>query len=231
VRPGPLAPCSQTFDRAEQTRTGRGKGSGVPALPLLTISVCKGRGFLGLMRHQSRLVSHRREKRLRSSSTPAEKRLWSGLRSLSFKFRRQHRIGSVIVDFYCPEVRLALEVDGSVHSGETAVLHDFERDQRLRALGIRVLHFRNEHVLSNIAEVLSRIEDVCLRRSVPHSPCIPSPRGRPLHAAARPAPRGEGTDPANSFTICGLPAPPRSGVIRRENQDPPDGQTEIPART
>ncbi len=120
------------------------------------------RGILGSVRRQSRLVSHEREKRLRSDATLAEKRLWPGLRSVSFKFRRQHRIGKLIVDFYCPEVRLAIEVDGSVHSDETAMLRDFERGERLRALGIRVLHFRNEHVLANLGEVVSRIEEVCL---------------------------------------------------------------------
>jgi very-short-patch-repair endonuclease len=127
-----------------------------------TAASSNGRGILGFVRFQSRLVSHRREKRLRSQPTLAEARLWSGLRSLSFKFRRQHPVGRLVVDFYYPEVRLAVEVDGSVHSGETGMLHDFERDQKLRALGIHVLHVRNEHVLANLAEVVARIEEVCL---------------------------------------------------------------------
>ncbi len=88
--------------------------------------------------------------------------MWPALRTLTFKFRRQHRLGRRIVDFYCPEVRLAIEVDGSVHSGEEAMLRDLERDEELRALGVNVIHFRNEHVFANISEVLARIEDICL---------------------------------------------------------------------
>ena len=79
----------------------------------------------------------------------------------SFKFRRQHRIDRFIVDFYCAEVKLAIEVDGSIHRGEDAEFRDWERDEQLRALGIQVMRFPNEHVLDNLGEVVRRIEEVC----------------------------------------------------------------------
>ncbi len=114
------------------------------------------------MRHQSWLVSCGREKGLRSNPTLAEKRLWSGLRALSFKFRRPRRLGRRIVDYYGPEARLAVEVDGTVHSGEAATLRDRERDEEIRALGVEIIHFRNEQVFGNINEVLEQIEEICL---------------------------------------------------------------------
>ncbi len=131
------------------------KGSG--ELRTLDAEVSSGR-----MRYQARPQPRGREKWLRAHATNAEKTLWSALRMLSFKFRRQHRIGSFIVDFYCPEVRLAVEVDGGVHSHETAAMRDCERDKTLRRLGIHVLRFRNDEVFCGIAAVVRCIEDVCL---------------------------------------------------------------------
>ena len=114
------------------------------------------------MRYQPRGGSHGLDRYLRRNATFAEKRLWSGLRNLkSFKFRRQHRIARFVVDFYCAEVNLAIEVDGSAHFGEAARTRDYEREARLRALGIHILRFRNEHVLCDLGEVVRRIEEVC----------------------------------------------------------------------
>ena len=115
------------------------------------------------MRYQPRGVSHGRDRYLRRNPTFAEKRLWYGLRHLkSFKFRRQHRIGRFVADFYCAEVKLAIEVDGSAHSGEAARMRDYDRDARLREMGIRVFRVRNEHVDCDLGEVVRRIEEVCL---------------------------------------------------------------------
>jgi very-short-patch-repair endonuclease len=114
------------------------------------------------MRYQDRANSHQRERKLRSAATRAEKRLWFGLRTLkSFKFRRQHRINRFIVDFYCASVKLAVEVDGSAHNGEDAEQRDWERDEQLRALGIRILRVRNEHVIDRLGEVVRKIEETC----------------------------------------------------------------------
>src|SRR5262249_52941099 len=100
------------------------------------------------MRFQPRNLSHERERRLRRESTYAEQQLWRGLRRLrTFKFRRQHRIQNFAVDFYCPEVQLVVEVDGSAHEGENARVRDWERDAALRKLGLHVLHIRNELVI------------------------------------------------------------------------------------
>jgi len=76
-----------------------------------------------------------------------------------WKFRRQHVVAGYIVDFYCPELRLAIEVDGAVH--RTQVAEDHRRDEALARLGTRVLRLRNAEVLERLDEVIARIAVAC----------------------------------------------------------------------
>jgi very-short-patch-repair endonuclease len=95
----------------------------------------------------------------RSEPTPAEARLWERLRRNQLcdaGFRRQHPIGSFILDFYCPAHRLAVEVDGAIHDQQAE--YDQARTDSLAAHGIRVIRFRNEEVLDDLPDVLQRIE-------------------------------------------------------------------------
>jgi len=107
--------------------------------------------------YHPKLVARARE--LRKSMTPAEKRLWLYLRQLPCRVLRQHPIGRYIVDFYVPQHRLVIEVDGDTHSEAAQQRYDAERTRRLEALGLRVLRFTNAEVLGNIDgvwEVLCR---------------------------------------------------------------------------
>ena len=95
-------------------------------------------------------------KKLRSSMTPAEVHVWRHLRSKQFdglKFRRQVSIGRYIVDFYCPKVKLVLEVDGDVHLSHEATEHDKERDEYLISLGLKVVRVTNSEVMGNMEGV------------------------------------------------------------------------------
>lgn len=97
------------------------------------------------------------KRRLRSTMTPAEIRLWSALRLRQFhglKFRRQHGIGRYIVDFYCSERALAIEVDGDSHAEFARRVADQERDAYFRSLGLQVLRYTNTEVLENLEGVL-----------------------------------------------------------------------------
>lgn len=89
------------------------------------------------------LINFARE--MRSEPTHAEARLWRLLRRKQlggFRFRRQHAIRGYILDFYCPEAKLAIELDGGQHAeDDERVAHDDRRDQFLVAAGIRVLRF------------------------------------------------------------------------------------------
>jgi very-short-patch-repair endonuclease len=95
---------------------------------------------------------------LRAASTDAEQCLWHVLRNrnfLGYKFRRQHPVGNYILDFYCAEAALAIELDGGQHA-ENAV-YDANRTNALESLGIRVLRFWNHDVLQQTDAVLSKI--------------------------------------------------------------------------
>jgi very-short-patch-repair endonuclease len=97
------------------------------------------------MRHQ--MTERARE--LRRGSTAAERKIWYWLRHRylgGYKFRRQHPIDSYILDFYCPELKLCVEVDGQSHDTEAKVLYDANRTRTLAAHGVRVVRLRNEHI-------------------------------------------------------------------------------------
>jgi adenine-specific DNA-methyltransferase len=100
-----------------------------------------------------------RARELRKNQTKAENMLWSTLRyrkRLGFKFRRQHVIDQFIVDFYCAEARLVIEIDGAVH--ELTGERDHARQEPLEALGLRVMRFKNDEVMRNLDGVMSRLK-------------------------------------------------------------------------
>ena len=97
---------------------------------------------------------------LRSSMTPAEEELWRLLRKHKLnglKFRRQHSIGSYIVDFYCSSEKLVIELDGTVHDTEEAIANDKVRDETLQYLGYKIIRIRNNTVFKNPELVLQQI--------------------------------------------------------------------------
>ena len=96
---------------------------------------------------------------LRKEGTQGEAILWSQLRArqLGYQFRRQVPIGEYIVDFYCHQLKLAVEVDGLSHRVDTAGRQDLARQQRLEALGIKFLRFTEGEVRRNIAAVIKVI--------------------------------------------------------------------------
>ena len=99
---------------------------------------------------------------LRKNATDAERKLWSILRSrrmAGLKFFQQYSVGSYILDFYCPEQRLAIEVDGGQHADVYGQQHDAHRNRYLRELNIRVIRFWNNDVLQNIEGVGKKIRE------------------------------------------------------------------------
>ena len=87
--------------------------------------------------------------KLRHSATPAEKVLWRSLKksAVGAKFRRQHGVGSYVLDFYCPEHKLAIEIQGGVHDDVLRSDYDAKRREYLESQGIRVLCFENRALL------------------------------------------------------------------------------------
>lgn len=99
-----------------------------------------------------------RRKILRKGLTSEEYKLWFYLKgkNLGVKFRRQHGTGQYIVDFYCKEKNLVIELDGSQHL--KAKEYDKERDLYLKTLGIKVLRFWNNEINTNIEGVILKIK-------------------------------------------------------------------------
>ena len=96
----------------------------------------------------------------RKNPTPAERRLWSCLRAKKLngqKFRRQHVIDGYIVDFFCRNQSLVVEVDGDHHSEADAMWHDERRTEHLESRGLRIIRFPNEQVMKNLTQVLESI--------------------------------------------------------------------------
>lgn len=101
---------------------------------------------------------------MRLNPTPAETLLWERLRRnhLGVHFRRQHCIGCFVVDFYCPQARLVVEVDGDIHDLQAE--RDEQRTAYLQCRGMVVVRFRNEEVLSDPDQVAARIAQVVAER-------------------------------------------------------------------
>lgn len=97
---------------------------------------------------------------LRRHLTRAEKLLWECLREekLGCKIRRQHSIGKYIADFYCPLAKLVIEIDGGYHTRPEQQERDAERTAYFRALGFKVVRYRNEDVLNHLVDVVMDIK-------------------------------------------------------------------------
>ena len=101
-------------------------------------------------------------RRLRKDATDAERKLWDILRNRQInglKFLRQYSVGLYVLDFYCPEQRLAIEIDGSQHADIHGQGRDVQRDGYLKELNIRVIRFWNTDVLQNIEGVVQRLRE------------------------------------------------------------------------
>jgi very-short-patch-repair endonuclease len=97
---------------------------------------------------------------LRHNQTEVEGRLWQYLRDGrlgGYKFRRQHPIKDYILDFYCPEKKLAVELDGGQHDMAKQMAYDQKRSSILEKGGIRVLRYWDIEVLQNLDGVLDDI--------------------------------------------------------------------------
>ncbi|AFZ51002.1 endonuclease domain-containing protein [Dactylococcopsis salina] len=114
--------------------------------------------------YNRKLVS--RAKELRKNMTVAEQKLWKNyLKTFPYRVYRQRPIENFIVDFYCPKLKLVIEIDGDSHYQENAQSYDKERTQILQTYGLKVIRFQNDEVLDNFAGVVNFIEGM-----IPPSP-------------------------------------------------------------
>ena len=105
---------------------------------------------------------------LRQPQTPAEQKLWSRMRNRQldgFKIRRQHIIYRFVIDFYCAEAKLCIEIDGDSHTEQ--IEYDQARTVYLNELGYTVIRFTNREVFNQFEAVLQAINDECRRLTTP----------------------------------------------------------------
>jgi len=114
-----------------------------------------------------------KRRELRKNMTEAEKALWKKLRRKrleGLKFFRQYGIGAYIADFYCPQRKLVIEVDGGQHFSEEGRGYDAQRERYMSSLGIRTLRFSNLDILKNIDGTWEKI--VIVTKELPLSPSL-----------------------------------------------------------
>lgn len=114
-------------------------------------------------RHFNKTSEKEKRRSLRRRQTLAEELVWQNVRNrkmLGYKFRRQYSVDHFIIDFYCPELKLALEIDGSVHDTVDAKIYDFKRQMHIEEFGICFIRIRNEDVLGNANKTIVRIEEM-----------------------------------------------------------------------
>lgn len=100
-------------------------------------------------------------KEMRKNMTLAEKKLWHNyLRTFRFRVLRQRPINNFIVDFYCRELKLVIEIDGDSHFTNEGKAHDQERTQVLEGYGLKVMRFTNDQVLNNLDSVCREVAEM-----------------------------------------------------------------------
>ncbi len=112
-----------------------------------------------LMLHNIEKLKERRRE-LRQKSTSEENLLWSKIRDnqLGHKFKRQHSIGGYILDFYCSEYKLIIEIDGPIHDNLEARGYDKIRDTYFKELGYLTIRFLNSEIETKLDKVIAIIK-------------------------------------------------------------------------
>ena len=130
-----------------------------------------------MTRIYNRVSEKEKRRELRKNMPWAEIILWSKLRGKGiqgYKFRRQYSIGKYVVDFYCPQIKLAVEIDGESHFIEGADKRDQERQTMIESYGVSFLRFTNRDIYERLEGVVERIiQRMTEAPDLPRPPLIP----------------------------------------------------------
>ena len=138
------------------------------------------RHTMTLVYNKSTMLDRRRS--LRQASTRTEEILWSFVRRNQregIKFKRQYSVHGFVMDFYAPSVKLAIEIDGSIHDDRYRQAHDQWRQSEIEQYGIRFLRFSNQEILQSLDQVLASIDTTIreLPSTSPPTPLLGKERG------------------------------------------------------
>ncbi len=117
-----------------------------------------------LVYNQPHLKAIRRN--LRKQEISAERIFWSRVRNKQqgYKFKRQFSIGNYILDFYCPKLKLGIEIDGATHGDEFEIKRDAEKEKFISRFGIKIIRFLNTDIFEDIDSVLEELNYQCRKR-------------------------------------------------------------------
>ncbi len=113
-----------------------------------------------MTKHYNKKSEQEKRRFLRSNMTYCEKIVWTYLRKrqLGYRFLRQYSVDHFVIDFYCPELKLAIEIDGSVHEKPDQKKYDEERQRYIKQYGIKFLRITNEELIGNPNKAFDKIE-------------------------------------------------------------------------
>jgi len=113
-----------------------------------------------MTKHYNKTELQERRRQLRNKMTFCEQIVWKHLRKkqLEVRFLRQYSIDNYIIDFYCPELKLAVEIDGSIHDENEQMEYDKNRQEYLENFGVEFIRIKNEELLGNGKMVFEKIE-------------------------------------------------------------------------
>ena len=120
-----------------------------------------------MTRVYNRKEQTQRRKELRNNMPQAEVLLWSCLQRrqlMGYKFRRQHGVGAYVIDFYCPKLKIGIELDGDSHFREGGQQYDANRDKFIASFGIHVVRILNDEVYTNLDGVVEQLIKEIVRR-------------------------------------------------------------------
>ena len=114
-----------------------------------------------MTKHYNKKSEQEKRRRLRKNMTYCEKIVWLNLRKrqLGYRFLRQYSVDHFVVDFYCPELKLAIEVDGASHNDPEQNKYDIQRQKYLEEFNIKFVRIKDEEFLGNPNKAFMKIED------------------------------------------------------------------------
>jgi len=115
-----------------------------------------------MTKHYNKKSELDKRRNLRKEQTYCEKLMWMFLRNrqmIGYKFSRQYSVDQYVIDFYCPKLKLAVEIDGSVHNSNEQKEYDIERQNYIETFGISFVRITNNELLGNPNKAFGKIED------------------------------------------------------------------------
>lgn len=115
-----------------------------------------------MTKHYNKKELKETRRHLRKNQTYTEKIVWMYLRNRQmdgYKFRRQYSVDKFVIDFYCPKLKLAIEIDGSVHNEPGQKEYDIKRQEHIETFGIKFLRLTNEEIDGNPNKAFLKIEN------------------------------------------------------------------------